>query len=132
MDLNQEFERRIAKINQLKDFIALYAKKKEIIGELHHLQMLSDGCFDLLEQCVRSVVQFQKVNKDRYKQLMERTQYTQRVIMNVMDELDQRDLEIVSENSIVPQKQVFGEQKININKEQTTPLRSVNRVCYYH
>lgn len=128
MDLNQEFERRVAKIEQLKDFIVLYGKKKHIIDGLQDLRERTDDCNDLLQQCVHYVQQFQDINRERYKKLMEKAQYTQCVMLNVIEELDNRDEAAAKENVAVPAKPFFADSKVNGIKDPSTPLRTVNRV----
>lgn len=135
MDLNEEFERRVAKINQLKDFIAVYIKKRELIGDLKNLQNQTSKCEHGLAKCVQIVKDFQEVNRERYKQLTEKTQYLQRVMINVMMELDEREtVRETRENSLppaVPEKRVFTEHNANTIKEPTTPLRLIERVSFF-
>lgn len=128
MDLNKEFRRRAAKIDTLKDFIVLYAHKQEAISELYELQSDTHEADELVRKCVEKVNRFKEYNQKRYKELEENAQYLQRVMINVMEELD-NDNEMAKENkpdsSMV---KVFSEQKTNPQKEANTPLRSVNRV----
>lgn len=129
MDLNAEFDRRLAKIDMLKDFIVLYGKKKENIGSLQQLQTTANRCEELMQQCVHCVQQFQQINKDRFEQMMEKVEYTQRVMMNIMEEMDKKDEVMAKENnSSVSKNKLFGEQNLTARKESTTPLRTVNRV----
>lgn len=128
MDLNKEFERRAAKIDELKDFIVLYANKEESIAELGQLQNDTHEATDLVQKCVEKVDRFKESNLKRFKELQENAQYLQRVMLNVMEELEKKN-EISKENKPEsPMVKVFSEQKSNIQREPNTPLRSVNRV----
>jgi hypothetical protein len=128
MDLNKEFERRAAKIDELKDFIVLYANKEESIADLCQLQNDTHEATDLVRKCVEKVDKFKETNLKRIKELQENAQYLQRVMLNIMEELEKNN-EMSKENkSESPMVKVFSEQKTNIQREPNTPLRSVNRV----
>lgn len=94
MDLAKEFERRVARVQQLKNFVAIYAQKTELIVGLEELKGQADQASELLAKCKAAVEQFQNNNKQRYEQLIERARNAQTVMLNIMDKLDEgEDLE---------------------------------------
>lgn len=116
MDLRKEFDQRLEKIDQLKDFIVLYGKKCECIEEISSLSNETLEVNGLLQKCSESIEQFKNHNNIRLKTLVERAQQQQTLMLNIMEKLDE-----MSEVFVPPQPKSLNE---NVLKENmNTPLR---------
>lgn len=127
MDLREVFARRATKVEQLRNFIVLYGKKRETINELQVLKSKTDDVQALLQQCSESVEKFQAHNKQRYLELIQRTKDQQCVMLNVLEKLDEMDERRKISPPPPPPPSVFDVRNLNILKENNnrTPKSAV-------
>lgn len=130
MDLCELFARRAAKIDQLRDFIVLYGKKRKTINELEVLKSSTIDVEALLKQCSETVENVQKRNKQRYEKLIQRAKDQQCVMLNVLEKLDEMDEQRKISPTPQPPPSAFDKRISNILKENNnrTPKSAVKVV----
>lgn len=85
MDLQNDFESKLEKIEMLNNFISLYGKKEEIVP---HLRTLSDEVNEikmLLASCTELMAKFQVENQERFNKLMLKIQTIQTQMLDILE-----------------------------------------------
>lgn len=125
MDLQTLFEKRLQKIDSLNDFVVLYGKKEELIPDLREISTEINELKDLLQLCKELLIKFQKENHEKCKQLIEKSQEQQTILLNILDEiLDSEPVKAVqlSQNMPTPAKADEKSRLVNVlNEISNTP-----------
>lgn len=85
MDLQVLFEKRLAQIDTLNDFIVLYGKKEEIIPDLRDINNETECIQELLVSCKEMLSKFQAENMKKCRELIEKSQQQQLLMLDVLD-----------------------------------------------
>lgn len=98
MDLYQLFEKRLEKIDKLNDFIVLYGKKDEIIPNLREINNEMEDIKELFVSLKDSLKQFQDENNRKCRELIEKMQQQQLIMLDVLDKVIANDVTISQSN----------------------------------
>lgn len=137
MDLQQLYDQRLQKIDQLKEFIILYSVKCEKYKDIEIISQESVNIKKLLNECANSVRKFQNYNRARITEIIKKSQKQQTIIFNILDKLENEkpNKSIVSfvrqsaQKSILQGKENCLQtpvQKLRLLKLGDTPLMSLD------
>lgn len=88
MDLQRTFDQRLRKIDQLKEFIELYGRKRENYAEIKSISGNSENVRRLQKECAQCISSFQSENRERIAELIVRIQRLQVQTLEVLAKLE--------------------------------------------
>lgn len=87
MNLHELFEKHLQRIDVLNDFIVLYGKKEETVAELRDISTECDEIKELLVSCTELLKSFQNENMRKCRELIEKSQKQQLVMLHVLEQV---------------------------------------------